>query len=123
MEVFIGVDIGTTGIRAVVYDEDFMLLGSGSGQSFIAASVAGHIDNVRDAVNKIISIKKEYTPGPERHKRYEAAVGRYKKILETAPNEVLIVKFNDKTAGDSYNDVQFNCHKKRCVKRGALFKN
>ena len=33
MNVFIGADIGTTGIRAGVYDEDFNLIGSGSGSS------------------------------------------------------------------------------------------
>jgi len=35
MKIFVGVDIGTTGIRAGVYDEEFHLLGSGSGRSII----------------------------------------------------------------------------------------
>ena len=35
MKLFIGVDIGTTGIRAGVYDEEFTLLGQGSGKSVI----------------------------------------------------------------------------------------
>ena len=35
MNYFIGVDIGTTGIRAGVYNEEFDLLGSGTGRSII----------------------------------------------------------------------------------------
>jgi len=35
MKSFIGVDIGTTGIRAGVYDEEFYLLGTGTGKSII----------------------------------------------------------------------------------------
>ncbi len=58
--------------------EDISILG----QALIAASAAGYIDDVRDTVNKIIGIKKEYTPNPEHHKKYEAVIGRYKKNLE-----------------------------------------
>lgn len=35
MNYFIGVDIGTTGIRAGLYDEEFILLGNGTGRSII----------------------------------------------------------------------------------------
>ena len=35
MNCFIGVDVGTTGIRAGIYDEEFVLLGSGTGRSII----------------------------------------------------------------------------------------
>ncbi len=43
MRAFIGVDIGTTGIRAGVYDEDFTLLGSGAGKSLIKRSLRNEI--------------------------------------------------------------------------------
>ena len=38
MRTFIGVDIGTTGIRAGVYDEGFSLIGTGQGKSIIMIS-------------------------------------------------------------------------------------
>jgi xylulokinase len=41
MKTFIGCDIGTTGIRAGVYDEEFALLGSGTGDSIIRTDPDG----------------------------------------------------------------------------------
>jgi xylulokinase len=43
MNVFIGVDIGTTGVRAGVYGEDFSLLGTGEGKSIIRRGPKGEI--------------------------------------------------------------------------------
>ena len=50
MNFFIGADIGTTGIRAGVYDEDFNLLGSGSGQSFVKRGSKGEIVQEADGI-------------------------------------------------------------------------
>ncbi len=50
MDVFIGADIGTTGIRAGVYDEDFNLIGSGSGKSFIKRGAQGEIIQEADEI-------------------------------------------------------------------------
>jgi xylulokinase len=47
MKVFVGADIGTTGIRAGVYDEAFNLLGSGSGKSLVKRGRSGEI--IQDA--------------------------------------------------------------------------
>ena len=43
MRTFIGVDIGTTGIRAGVYDEDFSLIGTGQGKSIIKKGSNGEL--------------------------------------------------------------------------------
>jgi len=43
MNMFIGVDIGTTGVRAGVYGEDFSLLGTGEGKSIIRRGPKGEI--------------------------------------------------------------------------------
>jgi len=43
MKVFIGVDLGTTGIRAGVYREDFKLLGIGYGKSIIKKGARGEL--------------------------------------------------------------------------------
>ena len=42
MKVFIGVDIGTTGIRAGVYNDRFDLIGIGNGKSILKT---GNIPN------------------------------------------------------------------------------
>jgi len=43
MRVFIGADLGTTGIRAGVFGEDFKLLGTGSGRSIIKKGTRGEL--------------------------------------------------------------------------------
>lgn len=43
MKVFVGIDIGTTGIRAGVYGEEFGLLGTGTGKSEILKGRSGEI--------------------------------------------------------------------------------
>jgi len=43
MKVFIGTDIGTTGIRAGVYNEEFVLMGSGNGKSIIRRGDYGEL--------------------------------------------------------------------------------
>ena len=43
MSFFIGVDIGTTGVRAGVFGEDFHLLGTGQGRSFIRKGPGGEL--------------------------------------------------------------------------------
>jgi xylulokinase len=43
MDCFVGVDIGTTGIRAGVYDEQLTLLGSGSGRYIIRKGPHGEV--------------------------------------------------------------------------------
>jgi len=43
MKLFVCVDIGTTGIRSGVYDEEFRLLGSGSGRSVIRRGAQNEI--------------------------------------------------------------------------------
>jgi xylulokinase len=43
MRTFIGVDIGTTGIRAGVYDEGFSLIGTGQGKSIIKKGSNGEL--------------------------------------------------------------------------------
>jgi xylulokinase len=43
MKAFVGADIGTTGIRASVYDERFKVLGSGSGESILHRGTGGAI--------------------------------------------------------------------------------
>jgi xylulokinase len=48
MKYFIGVDIGTTGIRAGVYNEDFTLLGKGDGNSNIRKGKKGELIQVPD---------------------------------------------------------------------------
>lgn len=50
MNVFIGADIGTTGIRAGVYDEDFNLIGSGSGNSLVKRGEGGEIIQEADEI-------------------------------------------------------------------------
>ena len=50
MKAFIGADIGTTGIRAGVYDEDFNLIGSGSGSSLVKRGRAGEIIQEADEI-------------------------------------------------------------------------
>jgi xylulokinase len=50
MNVFIGADIGTTGIRAGVYDEDFNLIGSGSGSSLVKRGKGGEIIQEADEI-------------------------------------------------------------------------
>jgi xylulokinase len=50
MKALVGADIGTTGIRAGVYDEDFNLLGSGSGSSRVKRGKAGEIIQEADDV-------------------------------------------------------------------------
>jgi len=50
MKAFIGADIGTTGIRAGVYDEDFNLIGSGSGSSLVKRGKAGEIIQEADEI-------------------------------------------------------------------------
>jgi xylulokinase len=50
MNVFIGADIGTTGIRAGVYDEDFNLVGSGSGSSLVKRGAGGEIIQEADEI-------------------------------------------------------------------------
>jgi len=47
MKAFIGADIGTTGIRAGVYDEEFNFIGSGSGSSLVKRGESGEI--IQDA--------------------------------------------------------------------------
>ena len=47
MKAFVGADIGTTGIRAGVYDEEFKLIGSGSGSSLVKRGESGEI--IQDA--------------------------------------------------------------------------
>jgi xylulokinase len=43
MNLFIGIDIGTTGVRAGVFNEDFRLLGTGQGRSFIRKGPEGEL--------------------------------------------------------------------------------
>jgi len=50
MKAFVGADIGTTGIRAGVYDKDFNLIGSGSGSSFVKRGKAGEIIQEADEI-------------------------------------------------------------------------
>lgn len=50
MKSFIGVDIGTTGIRAGVYDEEFALLGTGNGRSIIRKGPGGEIIQEADEI-------------------------------------------------------------------------
>jgi xylulokinase len=48
MNYFIGADIGTTGIRAGVYDEEFTLLGKGEGSSNVRRGLKGELIQVPD---------------------------------------------------------------------------
>ncbi len=50
MRTFIGVDIGTTGIRAGVYDESFSLLGSATGRSLVKRGTGGEIVQYPDDI-------------------------------------------------------------------------
>ena len=43
MKAFVGADIGTTGIRASVYDERFQAIGSGGGESILHRGPDGSI--------------------------------------------------------------------------------
>jgi xylulokinase len=50
MKAFVGADIGTTGIRAGVYDEEFNLIGTGSGSSLVKRGKAGEIIQEADDI-------------------------------------------------------------------------
>ncbi len=50
MDYFIGVDIGTTGIRAGVYNKEFDLLGNGEGRSIIRKGSGGEIIQIPDEI-------------------------------------------------------------------------
>jgi xylulokinase len=50
MNVFIGADIGTTGVRAGVYGEDFSLLGTGEGKSIIRRGRIGELYQDTDEI-------------------------------------------------------------------------
>jgi xylulokinase len=91
-KAFIGVDIGTTGIRAGVYDASFTLLGTGSGKSIVRRGREGELTQDPDEI-------------------YLETAGAVKKALNKAgvePRDVAAVSFDGQMAGIMAVDDDWN---------------
>ncbi|MBN1835045.1 MAG: hypothetical protein JW820_04285 [Spirochaetales bacterium] len=92
MRVFIGADIGTTGIRASVYDERFRGIGSGSGESILHRGAGGAI-----------------TQDPEEIYRETAkAVREAVEAAQVEPGDVAGISFDGQMAGILGIDERWN---------------
>jgi xylulokinase len=92
MNSFIGIDIGTTGIRAGVYAEDFRLLGTGQGRSLIRKGPGGEIFQEADEM-------------------YGETAAAVKAALENAgidPGSVACISFDGQMAGVMAVDEEWN---------------
>ena len=92
MDVFIGADIGTTGIRAGVYDEEFNLLGTGSGRSNVKRGAGGEI--IQDA--------------DEIYTETAAAVNEAVRNAAVDPSNVACLSFDGQMAGVMGIDENWN---------------
>jgi xylulokinase len=59
--------------------EDIALLG----QALLGAMAVGHIDDLQDALTRVISVEETFEPDGERHDRYAACVAAYREMLES----------------------------------------
>jgi len=92
MKAFVGADIGTTGIRASVYDERFAVLGSGTGESILHRGPEGSI-----------------TQDPEEIFRETARAVREAVLAAgVAPGEVAALSFDGQMAGILGIDENWN---------------
>jgi xylulokinase len=92
MKIYIGADIGTTGIRAGVYDEDFNLLGSGSGKSNVKRGANGEIVQEADEI-------------------YSETAGAVREAIQNAaiePSNVACLSFDGQMAGVMGIDESWN---------------
>lgn len=92
MNTFIGIDIGTTGVRAGVYGEDFHLLGNGQGKSIIRKGSAGEIFQEADEI-------------------YVETASAVREAIENAgidPKSVACISFDGQMAGVMAVDENWN---------------